>query len=292
MQSKIDGDNYEAYFIYTFALFESALSEVMRHMLSAFPEKINNEKQLSLSTDVIYNNIFSPQAIFSTLINSEMKKIGKGSAQTIITEAEFICAVKLVYEQNRLEEISSSRNLLTHENTTSQQEYLFGKPYHKKVNYDMDRARKDAAYLLSILESFSCELKNKYSKYSKYKLLEALWNTLFDTPLLNFKKCVLIREQAAGADQIKVVGFDFDYIKTISDSISSSEKFYLSMLLQQYSTSINEQYFEFNDIPMLVSISDKKKIYIFLHVMTIYPHLFNGMNMEEEFVGELTNEQA
>jgi len=48
IQSKIDMDNYEAYFIYTFALFESALCEAIRHILSAFPEKIKSEKQLTL----------------------------------------------------------------------------------------------------------------------------------------------------------------------------------------------------------------------------------------------------
>lgn len=191
MQPKIDRDNFEAYFIYTFALFESTLCEAMRHMLCAFPEKISNEKQLPFSTDVIYSNMFSPQAILSTLIDGEIKKMGKGSAQTIIAEAERICAVKLLYEKSRLEEISFSRNLLTHENTPSQQEYLLGQQYRRKENYDMERSKKDVAYLLGILESFSSEMETKYSKYTKYRLLEALWNTLFNTPLLKFENCVL-----------------------------------------------------------------------------------------------------
>lgn len=292
MQPKIDSDNFEAYFIYTFALFESALCEAMRHMLSAFPEKISNEKQLSFSTDVIYGNMFSPQAILSTIIDGEIKKMGKGSAQTIISEAQRICGVKFLYEQSRLKEISFSRNLLTHENTTSQQEYLLGQQYHRKENYDIERSKKDIAYLLGILESFSSEVENRYSIYTKYKLLEALWNILFNTPMLKFENCVLIREWTTEAGRRKVVGFDFDYIQTASTSISSGEKFYLSMLLQQYSTSINERYFQFNDIPMLVSIADKENIYIFLHVMTVYPYLFNGMSMEEEFKRGQTNGQA
>lgn len=49
IQDKIKLENYEAYFIYAFALFESCLSEAMRHMLKAFPEKINSEKQPSLT---------------------------------------------------------------------------------------------------------------------------------------------------------------------------------------------------------------------------------------------------
>lgn len=49
------------------------------------------------------------------------------------------------------------------------------------------------------------------------------------------------------------------------------------MLLQQYNTSINSDLFNSNDIPMLVSIASNEKIHLFLHVMSIYPHLFNGM---------------
>ena len=286
--SKIDRDNYEAYLIYDFALFESAFCEAMRHILSAFPEKISNEKQLSLPTNVIYNNIFSPQVILSSLIDCEIKKLGKGSL-TVLVEAERICAVKLTYEQSRLEEISFFRNLLTHENTPSQCEYLFGKQNCISKHYDIEDSKKDITYLLSVLESFSSEMKNKYSKYTKYRLLESLWSTLFNTPLLKFENCVLIREWETGSDRRKVVGFNFDYIKKASTSISSGEKFFLSMLLQQYSTSINEQYFKFKDIPMLVSIADKKKIYLFLHVMNVYPHLFNGMNMEEGVSGEQNN---
>lgn len=74
IQSKIDMDNYEAYFIYTFALFESSLCEAMRHMLNAFPEKINSEKQLSLLANDIYTNVFSPQEIFETLVENIIKK--------------------------------------------------------------------------------------------------------------------------------------------------------------------------------------------------------------------------
>jgi hypothetical protein len=55
--TNIDKDNYEAYFIYAFALFESALSEAVRHILRSFPEKINSEKKLFLSKDILPKEI-------------------------------------------------------------------------------------------------------------------------------------------------------------------------------------------------------------------------------------------
>ncbi|WP_339235164.1 hypothetical protein [Oceanobacillus sp. FSL W7-1281] len=98
-----------------------------------------------------------------------------------------------------------------------------------------------------------------------------------ETPLLKFEDCILIRESAVFEKKTSVVGFNFEHIKKVSASISSSEKLYLSMLLQQYNTSINSDLFNSNDIPMLVSIASNEKIHLFLHVMSIYPHLFNGM---------------
>lgn len=39
-------------------------------------------------------------------------------------------------------------------------------------------------------------LLKKYEKYSRYRLLKELWNTLLETPLLKFEDCILIRESA------------------------------------------------------------------------------------------------
>lgn len=290
IQSKINMDNYEAYFIYTFALFESALCEAIRHILSAFPEKINSEKQLPISAKDIYTNLFSTQEIFETLVENEIKKVSKGSAKKIVAEAESICAIQLSYDTKRLDSISAIRNQITHENTPSRQ--VISNTESKRIDKITENYKNDIAYLFSILTEFSLKIKETYSKYTKYKMLKDFWNTLFNTPLLRFEDCVFLREGDMGGSKRKVVGFNFDNIKKASNSISSSEKFFLSILLQQYSQNINERFFKFSDIPMLVSISNKKKIYIFLHVMTQYPYLFNGMSMEEDIEEDETNGQT
>lgn len=277
---EINSRNYEAYFIYVFALFEGAVCEAIRHILTSFPEKISNEKQLSFPAEVIYKNTFSPMHILDTLVYGEIKKINKGSAKSLIDTAERICSVKLKYNEMRLKDISSTRNWLTHENTVSCQEYLFGEAHSTKNILTPEKCKSDTIYLLDLLKSFSSDLEGKYKTYTKYRLLKELWFTLFDTLLLKFNHCILIRDDDFEGNNAKVVGFNFEYIKAVSSSLSSSEKFYLSMLLQQYSTNINEQLFRFSDIPMLVSIADKKKIYIVLQVLTVYPHLFNGMNLK------------
>lgn len=289
VQPDIDANNYEAYFIYAFALFESAFCEAIRHILGAFPEKINSEKYLSLSAEDICNNLFSPQGIFETLIENQIGKVSKGSALKIVVETESICAIKLSYDIKRLETISFIRNQITHENTPSRQVGWNKGSRHPDKEEVVENCKKDIAYLLDVLVEFSIRMKEKYNKYTKYKMLKEFWNTMFDTPLLRFEDCIFLRVEAIWSSGKKVVGFNFDHIKKVSNGISSSEKFFLSILLQQYSQSINEKFFKFSDIPMLVSISGKKEIYIFLHVMTLYPYLFNGMSMEEAIVEDETN---
>lgn len=216
--------------------------------------------------------------------------MNKGSARKIVAEAENICAVQLSYDAKRLDGISSIRNQITHENTPSRQVNPSTMSKGRYENEMTENCKNDIAYLLSILVEFSLKVKEAYSKYTKYKMLKEFWNTLFSTPLLKFEDCVFVRE-AMWDNKRKVIGFNFDYIEKVSNSISSGEKFFLAILLQQYNQSINERFFKFSDIPMLVSISDKNKIYMFLHVMTLYPYMFNGMNIEESIEKDQTNEQ-
>lgn len=221
IQFKIEIDNYEAYFIYTFALFESAFCEAIRHIINSFPEKISNEKPLSISAKDIHTNVFSPQEIFKILVENEIKKISKGSAKKIVEEAESICAVRLSYDTTRLDGISAIRNQITHENTPSRNRGLI----HRDKLKTIESCRNNIAYLLGILMEFSLKLEEKYSKYTKYKMLKEFWNTIFSTPLLRFEDCIYIRDEIMGSK--KVVGFNFDHIEKVSKYISSGEKFFL-----------------------------------------------------------------
>jgi len=123
-------------------------------------------------------------------------------------------------------------------------------------------------------------MKSKYKKYTKYKLIKDLWDNVFQTPLLRFEDCIIMRNSAIGDNCKKVVGFNFEHIKNISNSISSGEKFFLALLLQQYSGSVNDQFFMFKDIPSLVSVWPKYILNDVLQVFSVYPNLFNGMDID------------
>jgi hypothetical protein len=278
--NQIGEKNHEAFFIYTFALFESAICEVMRHILIAFPEKISSEKYPKLKLRDIYDNISSPQYILYTLVDMEIKNITKGDAKSLLDKAENVCSVKLNYDEKILKDISGERNRLTHDNTISNQQYILGAMHSGKAIFKGEKCKEYVEILLNILREFSNEIQSKYKNYTKYKLINDLWNNVFHTPLLTFKDCVNIEDMEYGDHVSKVVRFDFEHIKSVSKSVSSSEKFYLALLLQQYSGRVNDNIFKFDDIPMLASISSKNIIIDILQVFSVYPTLFNGTNID------------
>lgn len=226
LQNNIDSENYEANLIYSFALFESAICETIRHILSSFPEKINNQKQLYISAETIYNNAFSPQNILNSLVSDEIIKINKGSAQTLISIAQNICAIEVLYDSLRLGKISFYRNKLTHENTPSQQEYLLGHCYSEKRKYNIVQAKEDIAYLLCVLQAFSAAIVKNMRNIQDNYLLKSLWNELFDTPLLLFEDCVCIRDSSFGSSSKKVVGFKVDHPKQFQNQFLLARSFF------------------------------------------------------------------
>lgn len=74
----------------------------------------------------IYDNIFFPQEIFDVLVDNEIRKVSKGSAKIIVEKAEKICAIQLLYDVKRLDNISVIRNQITHENTPSKKTICIG----------------------------------------------------------------------------------------------------------------------------------------------------------------------
>lgn len=169
---------------------------------------------------------------------------------------------------------------MAHDNTISNREYILGGRTKEGKQFSFDKAKVLIDNLKEVLLEMELCLKVKYHKYTKYRLIKDLWEDIFDTLLLKFDECIIIRPHVFNKNN-KVVGINIDHLDRVAKSISSSEKFFLSLLLQQYSCSINDRYFKFSDIPSLVSITSKSKINKILHVFSIYPHLFNGESIED-----------
>lgn len=280
MYVQLKNNNYEAFFVYSFALFESSICEALRRILAAFPEKLSDEKQPKLKYSDIFNNIHSSSYILDIIINAEIKSISKGNALALLQTAQSLMAIELTFDTRTIEEVSVYRNKLAHDNTISNREYILGDNTEKRNPFSIEKAMIFINVLMEVLLELKVRLEAKYQKYTKYKLIKDLWEEIFATPLLKFENCILIRKE--GFDEnIYVVGINFEQLENVVKSISSSERFFLSLLLQQYSDDINDKYFKFKDIPSLASISSKTKINQILSVFNVYPNLFNGMSITD-----------
>ncbi|MCM3761771.1 hypothetical protein M3212_13415 [Alkalihalobacillus oceani] len=279
MSEQLEKNNYEAFFVYSFALFESSICEALRRILAAFPEKLTDEKQPKLKNSDIFNNMYSSNYILETIINAEIKSISKGNALALLQTAQNLMAIELTFDRGALEDVSKYRNRLAHDNTISNREYLLGRKTVKGNTFSFEIAKILIDTLTQVLSDFEVCLKTKYKKYTKFKLIKDLWEEIFNTPLLKFEDCIVIRQDVFDKNK-SVVGINFDHLKTVVKSISSGEKFFLSLLLQQYSSNINDQYFKFKDIPSLASKSSNTRINKILRVFDIYPNLFNGVRID------------
>lgn len=266
----IDDNNCEAFFIYSYSIFESTILNVNRVMLISFPQKIDKKFDINELKRSMIENPYDRNNI-ELLVERYLNKISKESLFNLLTIMQENCSIKIDFDEENINKINKLRNEFVHDyygykNTDSMSNVKI-KEYIGFLNL----------YIDEIIEKINC----KYSKYTRKKFVERFWSRVFDTPLLPYEKCIYFRKGLFGGE---VVGFNIDYLKTKVRGLSSSEKFFLSIILHQYSTTINEILFKFSDIPMLVSIdhNNQKKLNYIIDVFRVHPYLFNGKNMQDD----------
>ena len=130
---------------------------------------------------------------------------------------------------DKLVEMKETRNLLLHNNLVVNNSYLDKTLNYKRadrINQKLDINSQYAFESLSIIDSLVAEIEeeiiNKYSSYTKIKLLRDLWDYLFDTPLLkNFDDYWDIDEEHDTIPALKHCDRE--------KSISHSEKMFLGI---------------------------------------------------------------
>ena len=271
-----DSSVTEALYVYGFSLFESTLSESVRHFLSAFPEKMGKIKE-KLNLELLYENPLYNGYFLTELIDEEVKRLNKGDAK------EMLCSSLRTFdiENNELNKyfadlgiISDNRNKLVHETARVTNDYIHSPRSNKEAGFKIsdELYLKHLEVMAEVLSIFQMIFAKKYGKYTKKKLLWDLWNEVFNnsytkkaTPLLQFEKCFYSGE---------TIHLNIEYLKTVKDYISSSEQYFLSLFLQNHNGALQQEWFK--RLPGFISISDKEKIYLILHLFIIYPLLLQG----------------
>lgn len=280
---------HQAYFLLGFAFFETSCLEAIRHLYSSFPEKIGKKTEIRLTSDYLTDVLFDSFIMFDKLVEDVVRDISRDNIRDIFSHLVEVSGVKKSdfanYESSieLLYEISKLRNMIVHENSISTSLYK-----SSALNNDRNNNALMLNYMKSlvlILEELVNLLQKKFYKSNYLTLLKSLWKETFKTPLLPFDSCWTITNVKGNELMI-----NSDHMKGVANRLSSGEKFYLSFIIQQYSGSINDELFKFENIPALVSISDITIYQKILLILRKYPNFFtltlDSIDTEDYFEGE------
>lgn len=254
-------------FIYSYAIFESTLTEILRYYLLAFPEKLDNNITLEKT------ELLSTSSTHDIILSSVNKMIRKYSCKTLLEYISFFkhsLSLELYVDENKIKKISQLRNSIIHDDAKSEllllhiDQHILSPYYADVQNYIL--------YFCNLLNDIFYQINNVYKKYTYEFLLRNVWDYTFSTPLLNFDTIWKFSQNG-----VLQINDNETIMKTIS-GISSSEHLFLSIFLQQYNNTLNEELHSFHNIPALVSLdsNSKDKLINIITFFKYYPLFFNG----------------
>ena len=262
-------------FAYIFALFETSLSDCLKRYLNEFPAKlpIHDLSMKNRKNDFI-KGIFTYK-LLESMIDDYIITISYGKTKTFLAKLCELLSIDDVSNafSDGLNEKKERRNLLLHNNLIINNKYIENTDSSKndrghklKITKEyLIETIKEIRELLSIVES---SLFNKYSKYTKCKVIKDIWNYLFDSPILKFEDHWIIKNN-------EIVGYNTATAKKWANNFSGSEKTLLALFLQNFSPGIIDSFSKFNDLSMFVSITGEKVAFI-VEVFEKYPLLLQN----------------
>ena len=265
--SNMDEKTLKPSFIYSYSIFESTLTEILRYYLIAFPEKLDNNLTMEK------NELLSTSSTHDIILSSVNKYIRKYSCKTLLEYISFFkesLSIEIYVDNNKVKKISKLRNSITHDGANS--ELLLSHIYQHDLPLSYFDVQNYILYFYDLLNDILNQINKVYNKYTYEFLLRNVWEYTFSTPLLNFDSIWEFNQN--GILQIR----DLDEVKERINDISSSEHLFLSIFFQQYNNTLNEKLHSFHNIPALVSLdSDSKdKLINIITFFKYYPLFFNG----------------
>lgn len=253
----VDGILLHGLLVLSLSKFETMLSETLGYLLKKIPEKLDFKdvkitKEELLSGDLIANKV---EEKINTLMYSRI--------DVLISSFIEITSINSFENQDqlhRLIELKETRNLLVHNELKVNNQYLDKCKGYKRGNGLGSILKVDKIYfnesidlLLKFVLFFKAEIEKKYSKFTKVKLFEDLWDYIFSSPVLEFGDYWIIDKDI---DDIFMQYSDYE------GSISHSEKMFLGIWRSHYNG--NADYLAgFN----MTAITDKAKVYFLLDVL-------------------------
>ncbi len=270
--NEFDEEFMKAWYIYTYSVFESTLTEILRYYLLAFPEKM--DKNITISKEQL-----SASPLTSDVTLDIIQSFIRGySSDTLVSYISFFTktlAISVNVNDDKIQQIAKKRNIIVHDSFSLVNNH---KHIGSENRMDMKNAELEEGvkYLKELLVEMAKQIQNKYENYTFEKVCRTIWEETFSTPLLKFDDVWSID---GGVIHIK----DFEGAKKKYNCLSSSEKTLLSIFIHQYSDTLNDQLFRFRDISAICSldINSRKKVINIIQLFIAHPHLFSGKNLKE-----------
>lgn len=273
MLMRTDEKYIEPIFVYSYSIFESTITEILRYYLNAFPEKIN--KNINIGKE----QLLSTSMTHDILVSYIEEYIRKYSSKTLSEYLRFFketLDIDASLDLPLVDKISKQRNIIVHDNFKRDLLSL----YINNVKALCSNGAELLSYirfLNEILDIISAKICSKYAEYTKEKLVRCVWNSVFSTPVLRFDD--IWNFDVNGALFIK----NFETIKEKVKIISSTERLFLAIIFQQFNNSINEKLFSFKEIPSFVSLDNesKNKLIELINFFKYYPLFFGGEEIKK-----------
>ena len=209
--SNMDEKTLKPSFIYSYSIFESTLTEILRYYLIAFPEKLDNNLTMEK------NELLSTSSTHDIILSSVNKYIRKYSCKTLLEYISFFkesLSIEIYVDNNKIKKVSKLRNSITHDDANS--ELLLSHIYQHDLLLSYFDVQNYILYFYDLLNDILDQINKVYNKYT-YEFLRNVWEYTFSTPLLNFDSIWEFNQN--GVLQIR----DLDEVEEKISDISSSE---------------------------------------------------------------------
>lgn len=270
---RTDEKYIEPIFVYSYSIFESTITEILRYYFNAFPEKI--DKNISIGKEELLSTSMTHDILLS-YVEEYIRKYSSKALSEYLHFFEKTLDIKISLDLLLVDKISNQRNIIMHD--SFKRDLLSLYIYNEKLPCS-NRAvlQSHVRFLNELLDIISDKICSKYAAYTKERLVRCVWNSVFSSPILRFDD--IWNFDTNGALSIR----NFEAIKEKVKDISRTERLFLAIIFQQFNNNINEELFSFRELPPFVSLDNesKNKLIKLIDFFKYYPLFFGGEEIKK-----------
>lgn len=270
---RTDEKYIEPIFVYSYSIFESTITEILRYYFNAFPEKI--DKNISIGKEELLSTSMTHDILLS-YVEEYIRKYSSKALSEYLHFFEKTLDIKISLDLLLVDKISNQRNIIMHD--SFKRDLLSLYIYNEKLPCS-NRAvlQSHVRFLNELLDIINDKICSKYAAYTKERLVRCVWNSVFSSPILRFDD--IWNFDTNGALSIR----NFEAIKEKVKDISRTERLFLAIIFQQFNNNINEELFSFRELPPFVSLDNesKNKLIKLIDFFKYYPLFFGGEEIKK-----------